>query len=89
MQMIFFWKKEFFNGRESVEDELRSGRSFSSIQNKFFCNSMFHRVKLLIDTITLQFWKVYESGFGKKDHIRGAISGGCIMTMRQRILTSK
>jgi hypothetical protein len=27
---------------------------------------MFHRVKLLINTITLQFLNVYESGFGKK-----------------------
>jgi hypothetical protein len=23
---VFFWTKEFLNGRESVEDELRSGR---------------------------------------------------------------
>jgi hypothetical protein len=29
---VFFWTKEFLNGWESVKDELRSGRSFSSIQ---------------------------------------------------------
>jgi hypothetical protein len=63
---VFFWTKEFFNCRESVEDELRNVRSFSSIQKELFCKSTFHRVKLLINTVTLQFWNIYESGFGKK-----------------------
>jgi hypothetical protein len=26
MHVFFFWMKEFLNGREGVEDELRSGR---------------------------------------------------------------
>jgi hypothetical protein len=78
--------KEFLNGWESAEDELRSGKSFSSIQKEFFCKSTFHWVKLLINTITLQFWNIYESKFRKKDYRCGAICDGCIMTMRLHIL---
>jgi hypothetical protein len=43
--------------------------SFSSIQKEFFCKSAFYMAKPFINTVALQFWNVYESGFGKKKHM--------------------
>jgi hypothetical protein len=76
---VFFWTKEFLNGRESAEDELRSARPV-----KVRTHENIKRIEELVRSDRLR-----EQIRREKYRRCGAVRGCCIVTVRLLILPSK